>query len=441
VRRATICAAGILAAVFLANCGGGHDVSSVKVPKSDDSAPRMSLELFVGPGANQEAASLSSGGAVQIVRIRGEDHVRLVGSAADPESGVQRVRIHVVYSVECSDAVSSLGVSRADTRLESVTGSNVIVVHKPGETMPVSGGTTLRTAVAELGQACGASPSHPLTFNSLRADVSADAANALGQSVGVGTLRLEYAPRLRIATYNIALGGVWDPQLDAAADRLRNADVAFVQEIDDRQWLLGGHQNEPSELATKAGLTDYSWAGSVNFNAGTVWGRRGPAILSRFPLANKKNYFLPPFGTSWTTDSIPTPRTAVVTATVEVDGVSYLLIASHFPFDREQDRAAAAVFVRDLMVRHDGPAIFGADVNGNDLPIAGTSIVNAYDVAPAVLVTVDSSHDDRHCGVPDPPGSGNDQIYLKTALAVISFDIRCTSPAVSDHPFVLTRLG
>jgi len=163
--------------------------------------------------------------------------------------------------------------------------------------------------------------------------------------------------------------------LDQMAQHLlqENSDVVFLQEVD-FDCARSYHINEASVLALKAHYPYIfpveSW--KVNYLPFPYWPisrqfgylRSGGAILSKYPLKNAVNYFLPkPSSQSKIYQEFYVGRYAQ-RATIEIADKNYILVNNHWeswdiPNKREQARLILEWLKPDL----DKLIVFGGDLN------------------------------------------------------------------------------
>lgn len=154
--------------------------------------------------------------------------------------------------------------------------------------------------------------------------------------------------RLTVLTYNIHGGR----KLGGLARELRgwDADVVLLQEVDKRPRT--GDQSR--RLANSLGMQQV-YAGLERQGKG----RRGNAILSRYPIVGQQTTPLP----FW-----PGPKAhhrGVVRATIDVDGVLVDVFNTHLQHTSNRQRVAQMQRVREVVAASDRPAVLGGDFNAH----------------------------------------------------------------------------
>jgi hypothetical protein len=223
---------------------------------------------------------------------------------------------------------------------------------------------------------------------------------------------------------------------------LKDVDIAFLQEAEYRVYFAGPTiWDQREQIKTQAGFLTYLWAERARYTKifRGFGGIRGPAIFSRLLLIDRQIVSVPQ---EFSTTPLP-----ILVADVDVSGVRYRLMSTHFPADtvtqnRENDRVRVATRIRELMNAYQGPIVFGADTNGTAAPIS--------DKNPALRDAVDSADPGLELWTFDLSGacgneSGNpgiDVIFIRDVpLQAVTYENRCTAPPTSDHPFVYVRFG
>ena len=92
------------------------------------------------------------------------------------------------------------------------------------------------------------------------------------------TYELEQAPKIRVASFNIAAGKVSDMTAIAKAIRAMNVDVVALQEVD-KLTARSGRVDQAAELAKLTGMQAV-FGRAIDFDGGEY----GLAFLSRYPL-------------------------------------------------------------------------------------------------------------------------------------------------------------
>lgn len=115
---------------------------------------------------------------------------------------------------------------------------------------------------------------------------SREVASALG-GLKNKTYELEQAPKIRVASFNIAAGKVSDMTAIAKAIRAMNVDVVALQEVD-KLTARSGRVDQAAELAKLTGMQAV-FGRAIDFDGGEY----GLAFLSRYPLHDAVIYPLP----------------------------------------------------------------------------------------------------------------------------------------------------
>ncbi|WMW60202.1 endonuclease/exonuclease/phosphatase family protein [Serratia marcescens] len=115
---------------------------------------------------------------------------------------------------------------------------------------------------------------------------SREVASALG-GLKNKTYELEQAPKIRVASFNIAAGKVSDMTAIAKAIRTMNVDVVALQEVD-KLTVRSGRVDQAAELAKLTGMQAV-FGRAIDFDGGEY----GLAFLSKYPLHDAVIYPLP----------------------------------------------------------------------------------------------------------------------------------------------------
>ncbi|MCS4267936.1 endonuclease/exonuclease/phosphatase family protein [Serratia sp. BIGb0163] len=115
---------------------------------------------------------------------------------------------------------------------------------------------------------------------------SREVASALG-GLKNKTYSLEQAPKIRVASFNIAAGKVSDMTAIAKAIKAMNADVVALQEVD-KLTGRSGKLDQAEELAKLTGM-HVVFGRAIDYDGGEY----GLAFLSKYPLYDSKIYPLP----------------------------------------------------------------------------------------------------------------------------------------------------
>ncbi|MFI6497945.1 endonuclease/exonuclease/phosphatase family protein [Nonomuraea typhae] len=225
---------------------------------------------------------------------------------------------------------------------------------------------------------------------------------------------------LRVATFNIHHGRGPDDRLDLGrvADVIRagGAVVAGLQEVD-RHWSpRSAFADQAAWLAADLGM-NVVFCANLDLDPpapGIPRRQYGTAVLSRFPIRDSGNTFLPgsPVG----------ERRGLLRATIVVHGVPVQVCTTHLQDDDPAGRLRQARAVRALVTGRPGPVILTGDFN-------------ALPDAPEIRVLTRSLRDAWPGPGPGPtfPAAGSRIDYVFT-----SPDIEVMSAAVvpcdaSDH--------
>ena len=237
---------------------------------------------------------------------------------------------------------------------------------------------------------------------------------------------------LTVVSANIYLGGNRDPGLNGIACYLSNADVAFLQEVDE----VGART-----LARMSGLTNFRFAKDEGMRSGEY----GVAVLSRVPLRLAEVRKLT--GTEPGYD-------VILKTTGNLRGKPVDLITTIYQAGYDQEgkrgRLAGTKAVLDMVDRTEKPVIFGGDLNASSgrpgIPELEARMTDSFQAAP---------EDRYHC--PEPFGR-IDYIFFRGPFAARGYDASCwplegsevpkplasgcslDDATLSDHPFVRVEL-
>lgn len=242
--------------------------------------------------------------------------------------------------------------------------------------------------------------------------------------------------QFNVMSANIWLGGKGDPTLDKIACYLSNADIAFLQEVDEGMARSGG-LSEPEVLAQKTGLTH---------KAHTVWrpGLDGGnyvdvVILSRFPLTEIRFHKASMPGWDYHKETLFVHATATLP-----DDERVHLFATHYPLEAEGRQEASEV-LRGLVDNVTGPVLFGGDLNATAVSL------EIQRVTAKLSDSWNSAPQDRfHCG------NRIDYVFYRGPYVVRSYEAACMplsqaalqsyehgcsigNADLSDHPFVYVK--
>lgn len=203
------------------------------------------------------------------------------------------------------------------------------------------------------------------------------------------------ADEVRIATYNIAFGRMG---LDAVANDIARlkADVVLLQEVDDRR--SSGGRNQAAYLAGQLGM---DWR--YDPNSTKAFGKRGNAVLSRTPLADRTRYDLPNV-------SGQEPR-GLMRVSVAPNGVPMHVWVTHLNPGPGKQRQAERV--RDLVGRPTCATVVGGDLNT-------TPDTSEYRAATANLVDLFARKGQGRGGTTANGRARIDYLLVKKATPVIA---------------------
>lgn len=159
--------------------------------------------------------------------------------------------------------------------------------------------------------------------------------------------------KLTLLTYNIHHGAPANSDAInlnniAAVIKQSNADIVALQEVD-VNTRRSGNVDQAKALAELLGM-EYYFSKSIDYQGGDY----GNAILSKFPLSNKRSLLLPM--------PIPKEQRSVALATVTLpDGKKIEFGSTHF--DVEANRMEQSAFLVDLSKNLGQPLLIGGDYN------------------------------------------------------------------------------
>lgn len=226
------------------------------------------------------------------------------------------------------------------------------------------------------------------------------------------------ASTLRVLSYNIHHGRGTDGAVDLArVARVIGesaADIAMLQEVDDRTARTGG-VDQTAELARRTGMHAV-FGRQIDYQGG----RYGQAILARTPLEEPRVHVLP---------GDPDRETRIAfTARTQVAGTSFVIVGTHLhhvdPAARlEQARAITAL---DLGT---GPTILGGDLNAlPDSPPLALLLASWRSATIEPLPTFPAAMPTRQI----------DHILFRAATALEPLECRVLDePVASDHRPIL----
>lgn len=158
---------------------------------------------------------------------------------------------------------------------------------------------------------------------------------------------------LKIMTYNIHHGAPREPDVVnlegiAAVIRMSGADIIALQEVDVNTNRSGG-EDQARALAELLDM-EYYFSKSIDYQGGDY----GNAILSKFPLSNKRRFDLPM--------PVPGEKRSIAIATVSLpNGKEIEFGSTHF--DLQASRVAQAEFLNEIDKDLNKPFFIGGDFN------------------------------------------------------------------------------
>lgn len=163
--------------------------------------------------------------------------------------------------------------------------------------------------------------------------------------------------RLTLLTYNIRHGAPYNSDVInlnniAAVIKQSKADVIALQEVDVNTTRSPNIEDQIDQAKKLAELLDmeYYFSKSIDYKGGEY----GNAILSKYPLTNKRRFDLPP--------AVDGEQRSVALATVTLpDGKTFEFGATHF--DLAEIRVAQAQFLNQLSKDINKPLFIGGDYN------------------------------------------------------------------------------
>ena len=159
--------------------------------------------------------------------------------------------------------------------------------------------------------------------------------------------------RLTIMTYNIHHGAPANPDiinLNNIADVIRKsgAEIIALQEVD----VNTDRSNQIDQAKELAKLLDmnYYFSKSIDYRNGDY----GNAILSKYPISNKRSFELPM--------TVPGEKRSIALATIQLpNGKTIEFGSTHF--DLKDSRIDQAKFLNQLSIESKKPMIIGGDYN------------------------------------------------------------------------------
>ena len=162
---------------------------------------------------------------------------------------------------------------------------------------------------------------------------------------------------MRVLTYNVHSCIGTDQQL--APERIAgviakaNADVVCLQEIDLRRARTK-HEDQAALIAEMLGMT-FEFHPTITRDPEHF----GDAILSRHPMTLKRKATFPPVP-----NPIPDEKRGAIWAEIEIEGMSWHVLNTHFGLGREERRLQAQHFNTEWIARTlPGPLVICGDFN------------------------------------------------------------------------------
>jgi endonuclease/exonuclease/phosphatase family metal-dependent hydrolase len=166
---------------------------------------------------------------------------------------------------------------------------------------------------------------------------------------------------LTVMTYNIHHGagvdGVLDLERIAGLIEQSGADVVGLQEVD-RHWSERSNWvDQPAWFANRLGM-HYAYAANLDLpplNAGEPRRQYGTAILSKYPIQEFKNTFLPRYPTG--------EQRGLAVATIIVNGAELRFANTHLTHNNNAERLEQAQKVVELLGKSHPPTLLVGDLN------------------------------------------------------------------------------
>ncbi|MCB9849305.1 MAG: endonuclease/exonuclease/phosphatase family protein [Phycisphaerales bacterium] len=248
--------------------------------------------------------------------------------------------------------------------------------------------------------------------------------------LGAGCLAgcsMQESVELHVLSYNIhhgeGLDGVIDLPRIAELIRESDADLVALQEVD-RGVARSHGVDQPAELARLTGMHAV-----FDKNIDYQGGEYGNAVLSKFPIEDWENHWLP--------KSLPNEQRGMLEVHVRAGDTPIVFLATHFDYHpEEEERLMSVSAVRDLVDElGDLPVVLAGDLNA-------TPTSKPLDELATFLRSADTLSDDARPSFPaDMPDKRIDYVMFTDRGK-----IRCTGcevllePIASDHRPVLATL-
>jgi endonuclease/exonuclease/phosphatase family metal-dependent hydrolase len=266
---------------------------------------------------------------------------------------------------------------------------------------------------------------------------------ALGGGLGLaasGTLGVASAaaadrggPRLRVATFNIHHGAtgaeVLDLESTARVIEALRVDAIGLQEVD-RHWSArSAFVDQPAWLGRRLGMRHVYGANLDRdpLNPGEPRRQYGTAILSRWPVLDAENIWLPTFEGH--------ERRGLLRATLRVRGTRLTFATTHLTHNDNAEREVQSARVAELLGDRPRRTVLTGDLNA----VPGAAPIRTLtDLLPDVWPAVGDG-DGFTYGSLDPHAR-IDYVLASGDLRPVSARVVTLSPETSDHLPVVSEL-
>ena len=175
-----------------------------------------------------------------------------------------------------------------------------------------------------------------------------------------------------ILSYNIhhanppSKPGVIDVNAIANVIRQQNADIVALQEVDVNTTRSGASLNEAEEIARLTGMTVF-FAKAIDYAGGEY----GVAILSKFPMENRKNTPLP------TDDDTKGEHRTLATATIVLPGnKKFVFACTHLDAQRDEvNRQLQIKKILEVLKQESLPVVIAGDFNA----VPNSDVIRQFD--------------------------------------------------------------
>lgn len=191
---------------------------------------------------------------------------------------------------------------------------------------------------------------------------------------------------IKVMSYNIHHGVGIDEVLDleriAALIREEGAYVVALQEVDRHYGARSNFEDQAKKLAELLGY-HYVYAANLDLDPledGAERRQYGTAVLSKYPIIQSENYFLPSFGKE---------QRGLLETTINVKGNQIRVYNTHLGLDVPQ-RLAQVTEINKIVAAKKTPAILMGDMNAEPeseeikLLLEGTNLVDVFENIDAV---------------------------------------------------------